>query len=126
MEIENDIHIVERIVKERNRKGSLEYYIKWKDWPPKYNTWEPAENILDPLLIEKFKNEKRKSNSNPQKNQLVVFNPVLPVTDTIKPETIESKILKQNENITVTEITVEDQTIIISESDSPKGFFQDT
>ena len=29
----------------------LQYLVKWKGWSPKYSTWEPEENILDPRLI---------------------------------------------------------------------------
>jgi len=31
--------------------------VKWKGWSPKYSTWEPEENILDPRLIEIFKDK---------------------------------------------------------------------
>ena len=29
----------------------FQYLVKWKGWSPKYSTWEPEENILDPRLI---------------------------------------------------------------------------
>lgn len=32
----------------------MEYFVKWKGWSPKYNTWEPEENILDARLIHSF------------------------------------------------------------------------
>ncbi|XP_074032132.1 uncharacterized protein isoform X2 [Leptinotarsa decemlineata] len=53
---------VEKILKKRVRKGVVEYFIKWKGYGSKSNTWEPGSNILDHTLIKnlEFKN-KRKS-----------------------------------------------------------------
>ncbi|XP_014671719.1 PREDICTED: chromobox protein homolog 7-like [Priapulus caudatus] len=48
------VFAAERIEKKRIRKGRVEYLVKWKGWSPKYNTWEPEENILDDRLLEAF------------------------------------------------------------------------
>jgi len=48
------VFAAERITKKRLRKGKTEYLVKWKGWSPKYNTWEPEENILDVRLIDQF------------------------------------------------------------------------
>uniref|UniRef100_T1JG96 Chromo domain-containing protein n=1 Tax=Strigamia maritima TaxID=126957 RepID=T1JG96_STRMM len=48
------VFAAECIQKKRVRKGQVEYYVKWKGWSPKYNTWEPEENILDARLLEAF------------------------------------------------------------------------
>lgn len=51
---EEMVFAAEKICKRRLRKGKTEYLVKWKGWSPKYNTWEPTENILDARLIEQF------------------------------------------------------------------------
>ncbi|KAK0056001.1 polycomb group protein Pc [Biomphalaria pfeifferi] len=51
------VFAAECIQKRRVRKGKVEYFVKWKGWSIKYNTWEPEENILDQRLIEQFKRE---------------------------------------------------------------------
>jgi len=48
------VFAAERINKKRLRQGKTEYLVKWKGWSPKYSTWEPEENILDPRLIQQF------------------------------------------------------------------------
>jgi len=61
------VFAAEKISKKRLRKGKVEYLVKWKDWGPKYSTWEPEENILDARLIEQF-NEKQKEQNNVNHN----------------------------------------------------------
>ncbi|RUS81080.1 hypothetical protein EGW08_011166 [Elysia chlorotica] len=51
------VFAAECIQKRRVRKGKVEYFVKWKGWSIKYNTWEPEENILDSRLIDQFKRE---------------------------------------------------------------------
>lgn len=41
-------------MKERSRRGKRQFYIKWKGYSTRFNTWEPEENILDQRLIEMF------------------------------------------------------------------------
>ncbi|KAI4896787.1 hypothetical protein NFI96_026699 [Prochilodus magdalenae] len=53
------VFAVEGIEKKRVRKGRIEYLVKWRGWSPKYNTWEPEENILDPRLLEAFQDRER-------------------------------------------------------------------
>eukprot|EP00058_Branchiostoma_floridae_P009993 XP_002595481.1 hypothetical protein BRAFLDRAFT_118975 [Branchiostoma floridae] len=50
------VFAAECLVRKRIRKGKAEYMVKWKGWSPKYNTWEPEENILDPRLLAAFEN----------------------------------------------------------------------
>ena len=51
------VFAAEKITKKRLKNGQTEYLVKWKGWSPKYSTWEPEENILDPRLIEIFKDK---------------------------------------------------------------------
>merc|ERR1711997_1391263 len=51
---DDQVFAAEAITKKRLRKGRTEYLVKWKGWSPKYNTWEPEENILDVRLIDQF------------------------------------------------------------------------
>ncbi|KAG7232957.1 hypothetical protein INR49_007915 [Caranx melampygus] len=53
------VFAVESIEKKRSRKGKVEYLVKWRGWSPKYNTWEPEENILDPRLLDAFQARER-------------------------------------------------------------------
>ncbi|XP_056143368.1 E3 SUMO-protein ligase CBX4 [Lampris incognitus] len=53
------VFAVEGIEKKRIRKGKIEYLVKWRGWSPKFNTWEPEENILDPRLLVAFQNRER-------------------------------------------------------------------
>ena len=53
-ELGEQVFAVEAITKKRIKKGKTEYLVKWKGYSPKYSTWEPEENILDPRLIQQF------------------------------------------------------------------------
>ncbi|XP_037287451.2 uncharacterized protein LOC119180364 [Rhipicephalus microplus] len=55
------VFAAECIQKKRIRKGRVEYYVKWRGWSHKYNTWEPEENILDGRLLEAFESSQRDS-----------------------------------------------------------------
>ncbi|XP_035741854.1 polycomb group protein Pc-like [Vespa mandarinia] len=54
MDLGDRVYAAERITKKRERRGKVEYFVKWKGWSKKYNTWEPEENILDVRLIELY------------------------------------------------------------------------
>jgi len=53
-ELGEQVFAVEAITKKRIKKGKTEYLVKWKGYSPRYSTWEPEENILDPRLIQQF------------------------------------------------------------------------
>jgi hypothetical protein len=51
---DSNVYTAERILAKRKYRGVTQYYIKWKGYSIKDSTWEPAENIFDPGLIEAF------------------------------------------------------------------------
>ncbi|XP_051987719.1 chromo domain-containing protein cec-1-like isoform X2 [Xyrauchen texanus] len=58
--IGEQVFAVESITKKRIRKGNVEYLLKWQGWSPKYNTWEPEDNILDPRLVLAYEEKEEK------------------------------------------------------------------
>ncbi|XP_034395321.1 chromobox homolog 7a isoform X1 [Cyclopterus lumpus] len=56
----DQVFAVESIIKKRVRKGNVEYLLKWQGWSPKYSTWEPEENILDPRLVLAYEENQEK------------------------------------------------------------------
>ena len=52
---EKELFMVERILGQRERKGKLEYHIKWLGYDTSHNSWEPHDNILDSKLTEAWK-----------------------------------------------------------------------
>ena len=51
--------VVEKILNRRLKKGVIQYYIKWKDFPSDDNTWEPASNLNCDSMIEEFEESLR-------------------------------------------------------------------
>ena len=49
-------YIPERILKQRIRKGQLQYLVKWERYPESEATWEPADSLKEdvPNLIADF------------------------------------------------------------------------
>ena len=46
---EDDVYVIEKILRHRIRNGIKEVYIKWKGLPAATNSWEPASNIVSTL-----------------------------------------------------------------------------
>ena len=40
-----DVYRVEKILRKRERKGIVEYFVKWKGYPDKFNSWIAESNI---------------------------------------------------------------------------------
>ena len=59
-----DIYEPERIVAERLAKGVTQFHVKWVNWEPKHNTWEPIENLAGcEDLIADFKERKKQKDA---------------------------------------------------------------
>ena len=37
---------VEKVLRKRKRKGVVEYFVKWKGYPDKFNSWVAEADIL--------------------------------------------------------------------------------
>ncbi|XP_052872069.1 polycomb group protein Pc [Anopheles cruzii] len=73
MEITDDrVYAAEKIMKKRARAGKAEYWVKWKGWSQRHNTWEPEENILDPRLIDIFEKSLRGNSTLKRKKKAVI------------------------------------------------------
>ncbi len=36
---DDDVYEIEKVLKTRKRDGQVEYYVNWKDYPNKFNSW---------------------------------------------------------------------------------------
>jgi hypothetical protein len=51
-----EYYTVETILDKKKEDGTTFYLIKWQDFSPQHNSWEPAEN-LNPKLIKEYQEE---------------------------------------------------------------------
>lgn len=75
--MEGEYYKVEKILKYKIKNGKRFYFIKWKNFPPSDNSWEPEENLTVDLVAEyhrrqaenKKSSQTKRSASSSQQNQ---------------------------------------------------------
>ena len=43
---EDAVYRVEKVLRKRKRKGVVEYFVRWKGYPDKFNSWVAKRDIL--------------------------------------------------------------------------------
>lgn len=68
-----DIYEVESVLDVRKTDGGQrEYLLKWKDWAPAWNSWEPEQHILDKDMLRNF-HKKRRAKKDADENDICVY-----------------------------------------------------
>ena len=48
------VYTVEKVLNERVNKGKKEFLVKWLNYGPEHQSWEPESNIYDHSIISEF------------------------------------------------------------------------
>lgn len=91
--------------------------MKWNGWSARHNTWEPAENIIDPLLIHIFEKSQLKSSSTPKKqNRKRVLEESESDEDASQVDVTEKEPPVKKEKIKIKELTKKHESVKKPES----------
>ena len=55
---------VEKILKDKKVRGKQLYWVKWKNYSNRYNTWEPEDHFDDVHVIRAYWKDKSKKKTN--------------------------------------------------------------
>lgn len=48
---------VEKLIGHKRKRDGMHYLVRWKNYSAKHDTWEPADNLNCPEILEKYKKE---------------------------------------------------------------------
>lgn len=61
---------VEKILEHRETPDGMRYRVRWKNYPPEEDTWEPEENFDDQATIQKYWTHRAEQEQQPRKTTL--------------------------------------------------------
>lgn len=122
---EEEYYTVEKIISHKGAKGKEKYFVKWKNYADKHNTWEPAENFHDKKLLRKYWESINKSSNAKKKKKININLMTVVIIMLLLP-------LALGENITMTdriylchETQLRNQPILHKENCLEKGRYND-
>ena len=102
-ESETEEYEVEEVLKKRNRKGKVEYFVKWKNYEEW--TWEPTSNLKNAKeLIERYEHEKNQETPPNKKRKLSK-------KENVKQDTEENLSESQENEVNTSETLIKDRKL---------------